>query len=143
MGIIVDANEDHDANDTYALVSSGVVVNVIVASYNFCNDNILDSFDYLVDITVGEQTADIDYTYDPENDQFTPPVVVIDYIARLEADLDQIIDDLALALSDSNGMSPENIQAAIDESFADEGDGFTENESALNDAISAYILGGG
>lgn len=141
LGIIVHANEDHDAADYWALVSHGTVQNTTVGSYNDIVANYQGDYDYLIDITVSQQVFQMDDLYDPELDQFsTPP---IDYIAQLQANVDQIVDDIAIALDNSNGMSPEDIQAALDESFADEGDGFTENEQALYDAISAYILGGG
>lgn len=143
MGIIVDANSDHDANDTYALVSDGVVVNMIVASYNFVNENILNNYDYMVDVTVGAQTAEIGYLYDAENDTFAMPEEEVDAIAALQASIEQIVDDIAIALDNSGGMSSEDIQSALDAAEGDEESGFSENEAALYAAISAYILAGG
>lgn len=122
MGIIVDANSDHDANDTYMLVSGGVVVDAIIASYNFCNNNILGSYDYLIDVTVGGQDAGPGYTYDSGTDTFTAPPE--DFEAELESALYAVdaavsgaldaylaasIEDRATAISNVTGaLSGEN-----------------------------------
>jgi hypothetical protein len=72
MGAIVDPNSNHATADNYALVTGTTVINVIVASWNDVQA-ILSTYDYLVDITVGGQNAQIGYTYDPVHDTFSAP----------------------------------------------------------------------
>lgn len=142
MGMIVDQPENESVNHNWALVSNGVVSNVIVANLNFIN-TIQDYWDYLVDITNGGNSANAGpgSTYDPETDTFSLPP--IDYVAQLAAALIEVSAAMNAALADSEGMSPEDITSAIDTATGNVSPGFTENQSSVWTDICDWVSSGG
>lgn len=111
MGVIVDQNSDASANDTWALVSAGVVTNTIMSNLAFIQ-SIQDSYDYLVDVTVGGQSgAQTGSTYDAPSDTFnqytTQAADIQGAMEGVIAALVQLINlsDLATTETVDSGMS--------------------------------------
>jgi hypothetical protein len=76
MGILVDQNSNINAEDNWALITDLIVVNLITG-YVSDVSAISSDYDYLVDYTVGGQTVEIGYSYDPIHDTFSAPVVTL------------------------------------------------------------------
>ncbi len=71
-GTIVDQNSDENSVDTWALVTDTVVSNLAAGDLAYAQ-LVQNSYDYIVDITVGGQTVNIGDIYDSETDTFSPP----------------------------------------------------------------------
>lgn len=140
MGIILHQNANEASNDSWALVSGGIVQSIITANLAFVT-SIQESYDYLVDITVSAQIANPGWVYDSGGDSFSAPP--IDWISVVRNDFDNIIAVLAVCLGDSVNLSPEDLQTAYNDAVSDSSASFTANESDLLTAIYNYIAGGG
>jgi len=55
----------------YGLVKGGKMENKIVADKKFCDENLVDKYDYIVDMT--SKTGEIGWTYNPQTKEFTAP----------------------------------------------------------------------
>lgn len=73
LSIIVDQPGDPTSVDTWAIVDSGVVGNIVVGSLDFIQSIIADH-DYAVDVTVGGQTVSVGYLYNAGGDSFSKPL---------------------------------------------------------------------
>lgn len=111
MGTILHANEDLDAADTYLLIRDNVVADAVIGSYNFVYANLLNNYDYLIDVTVSEQDAGIGWSYDPETDTFTEPPE--DFEAELEAALVAVDTAIEAAADAYSACSSEDQSTAI------------------------------
>lgn len=140
MGTILHQNSNEASNDSWALVSGGTVQSMITANLAFVI-SIQGSYDYLVDVSVSAQTANPGWIYDSGLDTFSAPP--IDWISVVRNDFDNIIAVLAVCLSDSVNLSPEDLLTAYNDSISDSSASFTTNEADLLTAIYNYIAGGG
>src|ERR1700678_4097271 len=134
LGLVIDQNSNTAANDTWALVTSGIVVNTIVSNLAGVQA-IAASYDYSVDLTIQGQTAGIGWTYNPTTDTFAaPPPPPMDWIPAVEADFDQVVADLAQLLSDASNLDPTDLATAYAYALADSESSFTTNELTLMNA---------
>jgi hypothetical protein len=142
QGIIVDQPDNSTTYNDWALVTGTTVANIINANLNFIQ-SIQSSYDYLVDLTVGNNYSNCEpgSVYNVGSDTFSPPP--INYIQRLESDLDAVFAALSQALADSQGMSSADMVSACDNANSDSSGSFSANESALATAIYNWIQGGG
>jgi len=72
MGVIKDQNGNPASADTWALVTGGFVVNIIVGTLSDIQA-IQANYDFLVDLSVGGQTPNVGYSYDSVHDTFAAP----------------------------------------------------------------------
>ena len=145
LGLVIDANSNTAAVDSWALILSGTVVNTITA-----NDAqiqvIKGDYDYCVDLTIQGQTAGIGWTYTPATDTFsTPPPPPTNWVIVVQNDFDQISTDLLQCLSDSlvGGLSNVQLATAFGNALNDSMSSFSPNQLVLMNAIYQYILSGG
>lgn len=154
MAIVVNANSNVTSTDTWALVTSGVIINTILASVNDVNKaltlgpNQLTAVDYIVDLTIQGQKAGIGWTYNASGNTFTaPPPPPIDWISTVVADFDSVASQLLQSLSDAGSgggnLTPTQLQNAFNASLEDSQDSFSPNQMALMQSIYNYILSGG
>jgi hypothetical protein len=146
MGTIIDQNSDASANDTWALVTNGVVVNTIIS--NFAGiQNIQSQYDYLVDLTIQGQTAGIGWTYTQATDTFAAPASPPNnYIQIVQDDFDQIVNDLLQVLSDvyvAGNLSPDQVASAFAAAAIDSSASYTTNMSTIMTAIYNFVQNGG
>jgi hypothetical protein len=143
LGQIIDQNSNTAANDTWALVTSGIVVNTIVANLASVQA-IAANYDYSVDLTIQGQSAGIGWTYTSATDTFAaPPPPPTNWIQVVELDFDQVCADLQQTLSDAANLDPTDLATAYANALNDSESGFTTNQLTLMNAIYSYILGGG
>lgn len=146
MGVLVDANPNTAAVDSWALVSGTTVSNIISANHSFIV-SIQGSYDYLVDIDYGAQSPapSAGWSYNPGNDSFSAPP--IDYSAILEADIYaiqsyyiQALNDYAAAVADSQQSAAD---AGISNGLSDASGTYSANEAAPFAALVALVSTGG
>lgn len=142
MGTLVDKPNNSNESDDWALVSGTVVINIINANLSFIQ-TIQNNYDYLVDITTGNNSAncDIGSTYNVDSDTFSAPP--IDYIGRLRQDLGSIFAVLSQALADSGGMSVSDIITACNNANNDSSGSFSSNEQSVANIIYSWLQNGG
>lgn len=139
-GQIISENPDPEAIDNHAIVINDRVVNVISADVAFIQAN-TELFDFAVNLSVSELSAQIGDSYDSGNNSFQTPVV--DWSATLQADLNNIHGQLMKCLSDYAEASQQQKTIGMQMGTADVSQNFTSNENALWNQIVSYIAGGG
>lgn len=145
LGLVIDANSNISANDTWALVMNAIVVNIIVATPAQIQV-IKADYDYSVDLTIQGQSAGIGWTYAPSTDTFSaPPPPPINWVLIVQEDFDQLANDLIQCLTDSQagGLSNVQLATAFGNSLNDSMASFSPNQLALMNSIYQYILSGG
>jgi hypothetical protein len=142
MGQIIDTPNNSTTYNDWALVTGTTVSNIINANLSFIQ-SIQGNYDYLVDLTVGNNYSNCEpgSTYNVQSDSFSLPP--INYIQRLQDDLDSVLSSLQNALSDSGGMSLADMQTACNAANSDSSGSFSANEQALANSIYSWIQGGG
>lgn len=146
LGLIIDPNtQNPNSADVWALVTGDSVVNTIVASTNQIAA-IAKDYDYLIDLNVQGQNAGTGWTYDSEQDQFTPPPSAQqDFVEAVQADFDAVADGILQLLSDyqGSGITQQQLNQAFVGCLNDTQSTFSANQLALMNAIYNYVLGGG
>ena len=144
LGIIRDANSDLNKIDVWALVSGNLVVNAILASYNDILA-IRNSYDYLIDISVGGQNTGPGCTYDASHDTFSePPARIVDYVENLQYDMEGLLSNIHQCLLDidAGSLDPQQINAAYNSALNDNPD-LNNATRTLFLTIYNYIQSGG
>lgn len=124
----------------YALISGGVVQNIIIADPTFL-PLIQAQYDSIVDLKTLPQGADVGSSYDDKTQKFTPKP--IDFVNRLQVQLNMIHNDLIAALISSKGLTPADVNTAINNAIGDSKGSFSKNEQVLFNSIGAWISSGG
>lgn len=143
LGIIVDRNPDPRAVDVYAVVLNNIVMNTIVADYNFAV-SIQGDYDYLIDVTMhGDNNASTGYTYNAGLNEFlAPPAPPIDYVENVRQEFNNIISILQQMLLDAENLENNDIAAAYNSSLNDN-IGLNNPTVSLIESIHQYIVAGG
>lgn len=136
MGTLVHAPTNNEDNDDWALINAGVVENVIVANKPFIQ-SIAESYDFLVDLTVGEQFAGVGYTYDDGQDTFSAPPE--DFDQELRDASQALVDALATVAVAKSKVDPENVSGEISDADTS---GLDEDLSNLWDDIKSFFING-
>jgi|ERR1700722_5949525 len=145
LGNIVDQNSDTSANDTWALVLSGVVINTIVSNVAGIQ-SIAPGYDYSVDLNVQGQQAGIGWTYNPNSDTFAAPSAPpTNWVEVVQDDFDSVATAIEQVLSDyQNGdLSLSDLANAYAASLSDGESAFSQNQLALMNSIYLYVQSGG
>jgi hypothetical protein len=128
--------------DTYAQISNGAVINMILASVG-------DYFDpafVWVDVTSLSPQPGIGWAYDGTN--FTaPPPPSVDWAGLLESDIDSIHYSYLQALSDYQAAVAASAQATantgVTAGLSDSSASYSPNEAAPFEAFVALVQSGG
>lgn len=146
---IVNPNTNLFSVDTWALVSDDTVINTILDTTEDMNSSeILNSYDYVVDLTMQGQAAGVGWTYNPGGNTFTaPPPPPIDWQDVVQTDFDTVMQDLIQLVtdcgSDGGSLTTDQIQAAYEAALEDSEADFTPNQLALMGTILSYVKSGG
>ena len=140
-GTIVNMPTLQANEDQWALVNGNVVQQVITANFGYIS-SIQNSYDYLIDVTVGRQAnAVAGGTYDSVHNTFTLPVV--NNVAILQTLVDTIASDMQSALNQTVGMAQQDVNTACINATGDSSGGFTPNEALVFASVTNWIIGGG
>lgn len=142
MGTIVDQNSNPASVDSWALVSGTTVSNIIAAAFSYI-ESIQGDYDYLVNITVGEQNVSSGWVYDPENDSFSDPTPPPDYASMLSSDVNNLISLLIDMVNNSSQILSGDVDSIFSQAETDNFGILTANQSDILDAISSYCKNGG
>lgn len=147
--IVVNPNSNLTSVDTWALISNNIIINTILdTTLDMNSSEILNSYDYVVDLTIQGQEAGVGWTYNPEGNTFTaPPPPPIDWISTVVDDFDNIASSLLQCLSDAGSqggaLTQQQLLETYQASLEDSQDSFSPNQLALMQSIYQFILSGG
>jgi len=147
--IVVNPNSNLTSVDTWALISNNIIINTILdTTLDMNSSEILNSYDYVVDLTIQGQEAGVGWTYNPEGNTFTaPPPPPIDWISTVVDDFDNIASSLLQCLGDAGAgggnLTPTQLTETYNAMLEDSQDSFSPNQLVLMQTIFTYISNGG
>jgi hypothetical protein len=115
LGIILHANPNQTAVDTWALVLNGVVQNTVVNTYQQMLPAAVN-YDYCIDMSMSKNYTSPGFLYNAETDTFTNPnpPPPIDWKTTVRGDFNDIVGTLQTLLNDiqAGGVSASDVADA-------------------------------
>lgn len=140
MGSIIDQNSNAAAEDNWALVYQGIVVNTIVGDLSDVT-NIQNNYDFLIDLNVQGQTdVSIGWLYDSGSDSFTNQSPPVDHGADVRNDFNNIVAALIQCVDDVGYLDQKELATAFGYSMNDNSGNIDDATISIMEKIYSYIV---